>query len=104
GVGGDAAAPVCMTDELDETTFPAWRDAIAAHAGDAAAPRSYPGYPRHPLPALRRRRFGAALDHVLASRRSAVALGDEGPRAEVHRRVLGLADGVTGEHDRGEVP
>ena len=90
--------------ELDATTFPAWRDAIAA-AGDAIAPpRSYPGYPAHPLPAVRRRRRGPGLERALAERRSPRALGTEFPAATVLARVLWHAHGARDDHGRGPVP
>ena len=92
-------------DDLDETTFPAWRDAIAAHAHEAPAPRSYPGYPRWPLPHTKPGLFGgASLEKTLAARRASGALGDEPPDVRDLGRVLELAHGITGDDARGPVP
>jgi len=91
-------------DDLDETTFPAWRDAIAAHAGGTFAPRAYPGYPRHALPPHKPRRFAMTLERALASRRSATSLPATLPAAATLGRVLALAHGITGDAGRGPVP
>jgi SagB-type dehydrogenase family enzyme len=92
-------------DDLDETTFPAWRDAIAAHAHESPAPRAYPGYPRWPLPRVKGSMFGgASLDKTLAARRASGALADELPDVRDLGRVLELAHGVTGDAARGPVP
>jgi SagB-type dehydrogenase family enzyme len=100
--------------ELDPTSFPAWRDAIAAHdavtgaategAGDAEhAPRAYPGYPRWALPrALRRWR--SSLERALVGRRSARALAATPLTARELGRICGLAHGVCADAGRGPVP
>jgi SagB-type dehydrogenase family enzyme len=93
-----------IDDELDQTTFPAWREAVAAHAGVEAAPRTYPGYPRHPLPRHRPRRLSISLEHALARRRSAGALGDELPAPATLGRILASSHGITGDAARGPVP
>jgi SagB-type dehydrogenase family enzyme len=93
-----------MTDELDETTFPAWRDAVAAHEGGDAQPRSYPGYPRVALPAFKSRRFAMSIERALTERRSATTLGTTLPDAATLGRILALAHGITADHARGPVP
>lgn len=93
-----------MSDELDEMTFPAWRDAVAAHAGTDAEPRTYPGYPRHALPVHKQRRFSMTLERALAARRSATSLGTTLPQAAVLGRILALAHGITANHARGPTP
>lgn len=91
-------------DELDETTFPAWRDALAAHEPGAVEPRSYPGYPRVALPVVKPRRFGMTLERALATRRSAIALVDAPIELATLARIVHLAHGVSGDHARGPVP
>ena len=92
-------------DDLDETTFPAWRDSIAAHAHEPPAPRSYPGYPRWPLPRAKAGMFGgASLEKTLATRRASGALAEEPPDVRDLGRVLELAHGITGDDARGPVP
>lgn len=92
-------------DELDETTFPAWRDAIAGHAHEPHTPRSYPGYPRIALPATRASVLGGpGLERTLSSRRASGDLADELPAAREIGRVLQLAHGITGDDARGPVP
>lgn len=92
-------------DELDETTFPAWRDAIASHAHEPPVPRSYPGYPRIDLPRARSALLGGpSLDRVLASRRASGPLGEELPPARALGHVLEVSHGITGEDARGPVP
>ena len=93
-----------MMDELDETTFPAWRDAVAAHEGADAVPRSYPGVPRIALPAHKPRRFAMSLDRALAQRRSASTLGSALPGDATLARILALAHGITADHARGPTP
>lgn len=91
-------------DELDETTWPAWRDALAAHPGGATEPRTYPGYPRVALPKLERRRFGMTLEKALTTRRSASALSTVPVDAATLGRILALSHGITGDHARGPTP
>lgn len=93
-----------MTDELDETTFPAWRDAVAAHEPGAIAPRTYPGYPRVALPPHKPRRFAMSLERALARRRSASTLGSALPDDATLGRLVALAHGVTADHARGPTP
>ena len=94
-----------IDDELDETVFPAWRDAIASHAHDPPAPRSYPGYPRTELPRAKSALLGGpSLDKVLASRRASGPLGEALPSARTLGHVLELAHGITGDDARGPVP
>ena len=93
-----------MTDELDETTFPAWRDAVAAHESGDPSPRSYPGYPRVALPAFKPRRFSMTLERALVARRSKAALGTALPDEATLGRILHLAHGITADHVRGPTP
>jgi SagB-type dehydrogenase family enzyme len=90
--------------ELDPTSIPAMRDTILqfdAAAPHDHAPRSYPGYPRTPLPRATRR---SSLDDALAGRRSPRALGRELPGADELGRIMGLAHGVCADGGRGPVP
>ena len=92
-------------DELDETTFPAWRDAIASHAHELPVPRSYPGYPRTDLPRAKTALFGGpSLDKVLAGRRASGPLAEGLPAARALGHVLELAHGITGDDARGPTP
>ncbi len=92
-------------DDLDETSFPAWRDAMAAHAHEAPRPRSYPGYPRTPLPRAKTAMFGGAgLEKTLVTRRASGALTEDLPDIKDLGRVLELAHGITGDDARGPVP
>lgn len=100
---------VLLSDsELDKTSFPAWRERIAAadaDAGERDAPalRAYPGYPTWPLPRLRARPF-ARLDSALASRRITRALSVRLPEASALGRLLQYAHGAVDDHGRGPVP
>jgi SagB-type dehydrogenase family enzyme len=93
--------------ELDRSSFPDWRDAIldaeASGAALPAPPRSYPGYPRWPLPRLRPRLW-PALERVLARRRCTYPLGTALPSPRALGRLLLASHGITGTHDRGPVP
>jgi SagB-type dehydrogenase family enzyme len=90
--------------ELDCTSFPEFRENILADAGgEAAEPRTYPGYPRYPLPRLRPR-WLASLDRALVARRSARRLGTGLPGRSQLARLLQFAHGVCSEHGRGPVP
>ena len=92
--------------ELDPTSFPAWREAIARFDDAGApdhAPRSYPGYPRWALPHAGRR-WRSSLPRALAGRRSYRALGRELPTARALGRICELAHGVCGDAGRGPVP
>jgi SagB-type dehydrogenase family enzyme len=92
-------------DDLDETTFPAWRDAIASHAHEPPRPRSYPGYPRTELPRARTALLGGpSLPKVLAARRASGPLGDALPPVRAIGHVLELAHGITGDDARGPTP
>ena len=92
-----------MPDELDDTTFPAWRDAVAAHEPGAIEPRSYPGYPRIALPPRKSQRFSMTLERALVTRRSG-ELGTTLPDTPTLGRILGLAHGITADHARGPTP
>jgi SagB-type dehydrogenase family enzyme len=93
--------------ELDRTTYPGWRDGILAAEASGAAlpgePRSYPGYPRWPLPRCRPRLW-PALDRVLARRRCVYPLGVELPSRPKLARLLQAAHGITGPNHFGPVP
>jgi SagB-type dehydrogenase family enzyme len=93
--------------ELDRATYPAWRDGIVAAEASGAAtpgpPRSYPGYPRVPLPRVGRR-WWPPLDRALANRRCTYPLGTEPPAPRTLGRVLLLSHGVTGASWAGPVP
>jgi SagB-type dehydrogenase family enzyme len=93
--------------ELDAAAYPAWRDGILAAEASGAAlpgpPRSYPGYPRWPLPRLRPRLW-PPLDRVLARRRCRTRLGERLPAAHVLARLLQGAHGLTADLGRGPVP
>jgi SagB-type dehydrogenase family enzyme len=92
---------------LDRSTFPAWRDAILEAEASGAAmpspPRSYPGYPRWPLPRVRSRLW-PALDRLLAQRRSVYPLGTSLPSRRKLSRLLQSSHGITGADGRGPVP
>jgi SagB-type dehydrogenase family enzyme len=92
--------------ELDPTSFPAWREAIARF-DDAGtpdhAPRSYPGTPRWPLPCARRR-WRSSLERALTGRRSDRTLGHALPTARELGRICALAHGVCSDAGRGPVP
>jgi SagB-type dehydrogenase family enzyme len=93
--------------ELDDTTFPAWREGIARFEADAAAiahePRSYPGYPRFALPRPGRR-LRSSLERALAARSSPRELDRELPSASVLGRIVWLAHGVRRDGGRGANP
>jgi SagB-type dehydrogenase family enzyme len=97
-----------LPTELDRTTYPAFREAVAeAEMLGLAAPgppRSYPGYPRQPLERVRPRLFGPSLDHALARRRCIRTLGLHQPSRPVLSRLLFAAHGVTGPASGGPVP
>jgi SagB-type dehydrogenase family enzyme len=92
--------------EMDRTTFPALRDLILDYEQEAKGhpePRSYPGYPRWPLPRTRTRLW-PALDRVLRRRRSPARLGTALPSRRKLARLLQLAHGVCAEGSRGPTP
>jgi SagB-type dehydrogenase family enzyme len=93
--------------ELDATSYPEWRDAIAAaEAGGAARPgepRTYPGYPRWALEPARSR-WRPALDRVLADRRCVRDLDFALPARIELSRLLKSSHGVTGLLSAGPVP
>ena len=92
--------------ELDPTTFPAWRDSIAAFDESGApdhTPRSYPGYRRWPLPRSKRR-WRSSLERALTERRSARGFAATQPSPDELGRLCERAHGVCGEAGRGPVP
>jgi SagB-type dehydrogenase family enzyme len=91
--------------ELDRTTWPEVRDTILSFASEEGAgePRSYPGYPRWPLPRCRPRLW-PGLEITLSRRRSTAMLGDAIPSRAALARLLYFSHGVTGAHGRGPAP
>ncbi len=91
--------------ELDPTSFPEFRDRIIAAESEPVEhePRSYPGYPRIPLPRARAR-LGAPLDRVLRRRRSRRQLGSELPSPRTLGRLLEYAHGVNAPRGAGPTP
>ena len=88
--------------ELDATTYPEWRDRIAAYEPEETPPRTYPGYPRWSLPRLRPR-FWPPLERALLARRSRHRLGTVLPGRRWLARLLQFSHGITDE-GRGPVP
>jgi SagB-type dehydrogenase family enzyme len=91
--------------ELDVTNFPEWRDRMFGFEADPAAiePRTYPGYPRWPLPRLAPRPW-PPLDRSLVRRRSASAFSAAMPSKRALSRLLRLAHGIDADRARGPVP
>jgi SagB-type dehydrogenase family enzyme len=91
--------------ELDRTSFPEFRDRILAHdeSGEAFVARSYPGYPRWPLPAGAPRLW-PPLERVLWRRRSVRRLGSELPSRRALGRLLRFSHGCTADAHRGPAP
>lgn len=93
--------------ELDATSYPEWRDAIAAAEATGAAlpgePRTYPGYPRWPLDPVRPR-WRPSFDRVLGERRCLRDLDPSLPPGPVLSRLLKTSHGITGPHAAGPVP
>ena len=91
--------------ELDRASWPELRERVLSHGTDAlrVEPRTYPGYPRWPLPKVRNRPL-VGLDKVLGSRRSVQSLGSALPSAQVLARILRNAHGVNGDRSRGPTP
>jgi SagB-type dehydrogenase family enzyme len=93
--------------ELDAASYPEWRDGIlAAEASGAAmpaSPRTYPGYPRWPLDAVRSRLYGS-IDRLLVRRRCARELGTTLPSRRALSRLLWAGHGITGPLFTGPVP
>jgi SagB-type dehydrogenase family enzyme len=101
----ETAVNPLLWSELDSTTFPEFRERIAASdAGPVDhAPRSYPGVPSIALPRSRPRRL-ASLDLALARRRSPRAFVSDLPTKRTLGRLLERAHGITGEGGHGPVP
>lgn len=91
--------------ELRPSSFPAFRDSIiAAEArGASHALRSYPGYPKVPLPRPRRRAL-TSFDAIVLNRRTARGLAAAQPDAKALGRILYLGHGVTGPDGRAPAP
>ena len=97
--------PPFRLPELDRTNWPELREQIVGYAPDDPhpQPRSYPGYPRWPLPRPRPRLW-PSLARVLRSRRSHRLLTDETPSPKLLAHIVGSSHGTCGEHGRGPVP
>jgi SagB-type dehydrogenase family enzyme len=93
------------TTELDSTTYPEWRDKILAFEAEPTAlePRTYPGYPRWPLPRVAARPW-PPLDRSLIGRRSSKTLSTDMPSKRDLSRLLSLAHGIHADRARGPVP
>ena len=100
-----ASDPFFRRTELDATSYPEWRDQIMAFEpnSDDHEPRSYPGYPRWPLPSVRAR-FWPSLDRILVRRRRYDRLGTTLPKQRSLARLLRHAHGITASAARGPVP
>lgn len=90
------------TTELTRASLPAFAETVAAFDPDAdpVEPRSYPGYPRVALPAVRPRRL-CALDQTLLGRRCRTRLTTTLPDAVALARLLRLGHGLTKEKGKG---
>jgi SagB-type dehydrogenase family enzyme len=102
---GAASDRSLLASELDQTSYPAFRDRIrVVEAGPVEhAPRSYPGYPSVELPRARAR-FSARLDLALSRRRTRRDLGAEPPDPRALGRLLQLSHGVQATDGRGPTP
>jgi SagB-type dehydrogenase family enzyme len=91
--------------ELDAKRFLEWRDQILAFEADTASmePRTYPGYPRWPLPRLGPR-IWPSLERSMIRRRSPTAFSVAAPSKRVLSRLLRMAHGITSDCARGPVP
>jgi SagB-type dehydrogenase family enzyme len=93
--------------ELDATSYPEWRDAVAAADNSGAAmpgePRTYPGYPRWPLDPVRPR-WRPSLDRNLNERRCVRDLDPALPRRTELSHLLKTSHGITGALAAGPVP
>lgn len=91
--------------ELDRTTFPAFRDQLLepiVHE-TASIPRTYPGYPRWELPAVKPRAW-CSLDKQLVRRRSTRRMRTGFPDRATLSRWFAFAHGVTSGDRHGPVP
>lgn len=101
----DRALAAFRWTELDRTTFPAFREHLLlpiVHE-EVSLPRTYPGYPRWELPAVKPRAW-CSLDKQLVRRRSTRELGTSLPKRTTLSRWLALAHGVTASDRHGPVP
>jgi SagB-type dehydrogenase family enzyme len=91
--------------ELDDVSAPelAERIASADEEGADIRPRSYPGYPRWPLPRSRPR-WLPAFDRVLCARRSERWLATAFPTRRTLGAILQSAHGVADDLYRGPTP
>lgn len=91
--------------ELDRTSFPELRDTVLRYEqqGATSEPRSYPGYPRWPLPRLRSR-LQPGLDRTLLERHCTQHLDTTLPPSKTLGRLLGFAHGVHASPHRGPTP
>jgi len=100
----DPAAFYRLT-EIDQTTWPEIREQILRfdfHGADIE-PRSYPGYPRWPLPRVRSRLW-PPLDRVLVGRRTKRNLSTDFPDSKTLSRWLFFSHGIQANDYRGPAP
>jgi len=95
--------PFFRWTELDRTNYPEWRERIVESEAQPHQPRSYPGYPRWPLPRARARMW-PALNRILLRRRCARKLGTTLPAPAVLGSLLQFSHGITADGGRGPVP
>jgi len=97
--------PGLAATELDRTIYPAFCEQIAQaeQEGLCFNPRTYPGYPRWPLPRLRPRLW-SSLDRVLRDRRCRRRLRNTSPSRNILSRLLQFAHGVTSVQHGGPAP
>lgn len=88
--------------DLDPTSYPGFRERLLGHASERFEPRSYPGYPRVALEAVKPRLL-VRLDATLLARRSPRKLGTSvAPSALA--RLLRFAHGAHDAEGRGPTP
>ncbi len=101
----DPALAALRWTELNRANFPAFREWLLepiVHE-EASVPRTYPGYPRWELPAVKPRTW-CALDKQLMRRRSSRSMGSALPKRATLSRWFTLAHGVTASDRHGPVP
>lgn len=89
--------------ELDRTRLPEFLDRVERFGGDVTTPRSYPGFPRRPLPRVGARRL-TSLDRTLATRRCVRRLGTSIAPPATLARLHRFAHGDFDDHHRGPTP
>jgi SagB-type dehydrogenase family enzyme len=101
----DSKKDVFTLTELNETTFPEFRDTIikVESQGLEHFARSYPGYPIWQLEKVKPR-FLINLEKTLIRRRSKREISTKALSKTDLSRLLQFAHGITGEQNRGPVP